>query len=98
MSNQQNFKIGDFVAVQYAHGDPLVGVVIEGEKAMQHLAGFSITPEVRKKVIADPFPLIIGVRLGEHKTDAVFAAQCRKLTGKEIFKIKLEGSWKGIFT
>jgi hypothetical protein len=98
MSNQQNFKIGDFVAVQYEHGDPLVGVVTKGEKAMQHLAGFSVTPEVRKKVIADPMPLIIGVRLGEYKTDAVFAEQCRKLTGKEIFKIKLEGNWRGIFS
>ena len=91
-------KIGDFVAVQYERGDPVIGVVIDPEKQMHQLNAFSVPPKIREQIIADPMPHIIAVRIGEWKTDIVFLAQCRKLTGKEIFKIKLEGTWHGLFT
>ena len=98
MSNHQNIKIGDFVAVQYERGDPIIAVVTKPEAALHKLTGFSITPEVRKRVIADPHPYVVGIRRSDNRTDMVFLEQCRKLTGKEIFKIKLEGDWRGLFS
>lgn len=92
------FKIGDFVAVQYERGDPVTGLVQNSTTPYAKLSRISVTPEIRQRVINDPCPDIITVRLDKYKQDIVFAEQCRKLTKKELFKIKLQGSWNGIFT
>lgn len=97
-TKSRSVKIGDFVAVQYEHGDPITAVVTDPNKALHQLNGFSITPEVRERVIADPNPYVIAIRRSDNRTDMVFLEQCRKLTKKELFKIKLQGDWRGLFS
>jgi hypothetical protein len=92
-TKSEPLKVGDFVAINKTIG--LITGIKQFYSGRQF--GGSIHPTARRNIEKNPEPRIFEVRLSKYKSDQFFEEECRKLTGKDVFKAKLSGNFDKIF-